>query len=313
MKSLFFSVVMLALALPLFSQPMVLPLWPEGVPHHRDAGLKEEVREEGGVTRVFHVQNPEMTVFLPSGSIATGQAVVICPGGGYHILAWDKEGTDIAKWLNSLGIAGIVLKYRLPVDESNTVSYAVVLEDAQRALRLVRYHAQAWHIDPRQVGIMGFSAGGHLASTAATHFDEGDPQAGDPVERMSCRPDFVLLGYAVISLADSVTHHGTKNALLRSDPSPAREREFSNERQVTEATPPAFLFLAADDRAVPPENTLLFFEALKEHHVPVEMHIYPTGGHGFGLALKDGHTARWTQDAAAWLRWVGTLSETKKE
>ncbi len=290
----------------LYSQYKTLSLWSEGkVPHYKDTGLKEEISTSGGVTRISHVQKPEMTVFLPSGSVATGQAVVICPGGGYHILAWDKEGTDIAKWLNSLGIAGVVLKYRLPVDESNTISYKVALEDAQRALRLVRFHAKKWNIDPQKVGIMGFSAGGHLASTAATHFDKGDPQATDPVEKLSCRPDFVLLGYAVVSLADTITHHGTKQALLRSDPSSERMKEFSNERQVTADTPPVFLFLAADDKTVPPENSLYFFMALKDHKVSAELHIYPGGGHGFGLAIdRDEHTARWTQDAAAWLKWI---------
>ena len=304
---IFISLMMLVLLSQTgFSQQTVIPLWPEGkVPHHRDAGLTEASKTSGGVTRISQVQSPSMTVYLPSGANATGQAVVICPGGGYHILAWDLEGTDIAKWLNSLGIAGIVLKYRLPVDESNTVSYKVALEDAQRALRLVRYHAKEWHIDTGKVGVMGFSAGGHLASTLGTHFDAGDPAAADPVERESSRPDFMMLGYPVISMDDSITHKGSKNALLRSDPSPARAREFSNELQVTRDTPPTFLFLAANDKAVPPGNSLRFFEALKEHNVPAEMHIYPTGGHGFSLAInRDKHTARWTQDAAAWLKWI---------
>jgi acetyl esterase/lipase len=139
----------------------------------------------------------------------------------------------------------------------------------------------------------------------ATHYDKGNPEAKDPVEKMSCRPDFVLLGYPVISMDDAITHQGSKKALLRSDPSPQRAKEFSNELQVTEDTPPAFLFLAADDKAVPPENSIRFFEALKKHGVPAEMHIYPSGGHGFSLAInRDKHTARWTQDAAAWLRWI---------
>ncbi len=305
-KRILITILLAGIGLFLYSQEYRLPLWPEGqVPNMKDLGKKEKVVTSGGITRISDVQVPDIAVYLPSGANATGQAVVICPGGGYHILAYNWEGTDIAKWLNSLGIAGIVLKYRLPVDESNTVSYRVALEDAQRALRLVRYHAGEWNIDPAQVGIMGFSAGGHLASTLGTHYDSGDPAAANPVERKSSRPDFMVLGYPVISMNDSITHKGSKNALLRSDPSPARAREFSNELQVTKDTPPAFLFLAADDKAVPPENSLRFFEALKNHNVPVEMHIYPTGGHGFGLAInKDKHTARWTQDAAAWLKWI---------
>jgi len=307
MKKLFlFTGLCILSVLSLFSQARVMSLWPEGeIPHYKDVGMKEKLETNGGISRFSGVQVPDIAVFLPSGANATGQAVVVCPGGGYHILAYNWEGTDIAKWLNSLGIAGIVLKYRLPVDESNTVSYKVALEDAQRAMRLVRYHAKEWNIDPAKVGIMGFSAGGHLASTVATHYDKGNPEAKDPVERMSCRPDFVLLGYPVISMDDAITHKGSKKALLRSDPSPQRAKEFSNELQVTEDTPPAFLFLAADDKAVPPENSIRFFEALKKHGVPAEMHIYPSGGHGFSLAInRDRHTARWTQDAAAWLRWI---------
>ncbi len=299
-----FTMMLMATSMTLYSQNTTLPLWPDGVPNMQDLGKSEKAVTSGGITRISDVQEPDIAVYLPSGANATGQAVVICPGGGYHILAYNWEGTDIAKWLNSLGIAGIVLKYRLPVDKSNIVSYLSPLMDAKRAIRLVRYHAKAWNIDPGKVGVMGFSAGGHLASTLGTHFDKGDPNAKDPVERESSRPDFMLLGYPVISMADSITHMGSKEALLRSDPSPARVREFSNELQVSDETPPTFLFLAADDQAVPPENSIVFFEALKKHKVPVEMHIYPTGGHGFSLAINiSEHTARWTEDAAAWLRW----------
>jgi len=298
--------IFMTMSMMLNAQDVRLPLWPDGVPNMKKIGKTEKVvKNPGGITGISDVQNPDIAVFLPSGRNATGQAVVICPGGGYHGLAYDWEGSDIAKWLNSLGIAGIVLKYRLPVDESNIISYLSPLMDAKKAIRLVRYHAKEWNIDPGKVGVMGFSAGGHLASTLGTHFDYGNLKAIDPVERESSRPDFMLLGYPVISMADSITHMGSKKALLRSDPSPVRVKEFSNELQVTKDTPPTFLFLAADDKAVPPENSLVFFEALKDHGVPVEMHIYPTGGHGFSLAINiSSHTARWTQDAAAWLRWI---------
>ena len=298
--------IFMTMSMMLNAQDVRLPLWPDGVPNMKKIGKTEKVvKNPGGITGISDVQNPDIAVFLPSGRNATGQAVVICPGGGYHGLAYDWEGSDIAKWLNSLGIAGIVLKYRLPVDESNIISYLSPLMDAKKAIRLVRYHAKEWNIDPGKVGVMGFSAGGHLASTLGTHFDYGNPKAIDPVERESSRPDFMLLGYPVISMADSITHMGSKKALLRSDPSPVRVKEFSNELQVTKDTPPTFLFLAADDKAVPPENSLVFFEALKDHGVPAEMHIYPTGGHGFSLAINiSSHTARWTQDAAAWLRWI---------
>ncbi len=303
--AVFFVTFLMATSMTMFSQNVTLPLWPDGVPNMKDLGKTEKAVTSGGITRISDVQKPDIAVYLPSGANTTGQAVVICPGGGYHILAYDWEGTDIAKWLNSLGIAGIVLKYRLPVDESNIISYLSPLMDAKRAIRLVKYHAKEWNIDPRKVGVMGFSAGGHLASTLGTHFDKGDPSAKDPVARESSRPDFMLLGYPVISMTDSITHMGSKEALLRSDPSPARAREFSNELHVNKETPPTFIFLAADDKAVPPENSVVFFEALKKNNVPVEMHIYPKGGHGFSLAInKSKHTARWTEDAAAWLRWI---------
>ncbi len=305
-SKVFILTILATMSVMVYAQDVRLSLWPEnGIPDHKDTGIKEQWDTTNRLIAVRKVQNPDIAVFLPSRGNATGQAVVICPGGGYHVLAYSWEGTDMARWLNSLGVAGIVLKYRLPVDESNTVSYKVALEDAQRALRMVRYHAKEWNIDPGKVGVMGFSAGGHLASTLGTHFVYGDPKAKDQVERESSRPDFMLLGYPVISMADSITHKGSKKALLRSDPSPARVKEFSNELQVTKDTPPTFLFLAADDKVVPPENSLVFFEALKKHNVPVEMHIYPKGGHGFSLAINiSHHTARWTQDAAAWLRWI---------
>lgn len=285
------------------AQNQTLPLWQGKIPNYKDVGEKE-VRDTANIVRISKVQKPDIAVFLPSKANATGQAVVICPGGGYHILAYDWEGTDMAKWLNSIGIAGIVLKYRLPDAKCNIVSYRSPLMDAQRALRLVRYHAKEWNIDPEKVGIMGFSAGGHLASTAGTHFDNGDPDATDPVEKLSCRPDFMILGYPVITMADSVTHGGSKNNLLGPDPSPDLIRNFSNELQVNANAPPTFLFFASDDKAVPPANSLLFYRALIRHHVPAEMHIYPEGGHGFSLAIGKPHLATWTQSCAGWLKWL---------
>jgi len=288
------------------SQNRILPLWQGTIPNYRDVG-KKEVSDTSNIVRISKVQNPDIAVFLPSKANATGQAVVICPGGGYHILAYDWEGTDIAKWLNSIGVAGIVLKYRLPDAKCNIVSYKSPLMDAQRALRLVRYHAREWHIDPTKVGVMGFSAGGHLASTAGTHFDAGDPDATDPVERLSCRPNCMILGYPVITMADSITHRGSKQNLLGLHPSAKLVRNFSNELQVTDNTPPTFLFLASDDQVVPPANSLFFYQALIRHHIPAEMHIYPEGGHGFSLAIGKSHLSTWTHSCAEWLRWLNKL------
>lgn len=300
---IFSIIALIFFSLSVNAQNKVLPLWQGIPPNYKDAGEKEKI-EIRDIEIISLVQNPDISVYLPSKSNATGQAVVICPGGGYHILAYDWEGTDMAKWLNSLGIAGIVLKYRLPDAKSNIVSYKSPLLDAQRAMRMVRFHAKEWNIDPQKVGIMGFSAGGHLASTAGTHFDTGNQDAIDPVEKLSCRPDFMLLGYPVISMDDAVTHKGSKNNLLGENPTPELIKEFSNELQVTPDTPPTFLFLASDDKAVIPENSILFYQALIKNEVPAEMHIYPEGGHGFSLATTKPHVSKWTSDCAAWLKWI---------
>jgi acetyl esterase/lipase len=197
------------------------------------------------------VQKPDIAVFLPSKKNATGEAVIVCPGGGYSILAYDWEGSDIARWLNSRGITAFVLKYRLPLSKSNIVPHKSPLMDAQRAMRLVRFNAEKWNIDPGKIGIMGFSAGGHLASTLSTHFDGGDPVSSDPVERMSCRPDFSVLVYPVITFTEEFQHSGSRINLLGEDADESLVRYYSNELQVTEDTPRAILIHADDDTAVP--------------------------------------------------------------
>ncbi len=298
-----FVILLLLTSKLIIAQNTRLPLWKGTPPNYKDAGEKE-ILEMNKYEVLSLVQNPDIAVYLPSKPNATGQAVVICPGGGYQVLVYDWEGMDIAKWLNSIGVAGIILKYRLPNAECNIISYKSPLLDAQRAIRIVRYHAKEWNIDPENVGIMGFSAGGHLASTAGTHFDTGSPDAEDPVEKLSSRPDFMILGYPVISMDDAITHKGSKNNLLGPDPTPELVKEYSNELQVTKDTPPAFLFLASDDKAVIPENSIRFYQALIKNNVPAEMHIYPEGGHGFSLAVNKPHTNEWTGDCAVWLRWM---------
>jgi acetyl esterase/lipase len=284
------------------SNPLMLPLWHGSPPNAQPAGQPEERVQEGDILWVRHVQNPMIEVRLPSRANATGQAVVVCPGGGYGGLAYDWEGTDVAGWLNSRGIAAIILSYRLPVDgEVAHQKWLCPLLDAQRAIRLTRAHAAAWAVDPAKVGIMGFSAGGHVASTAGTHFDSGDPQAADPVERFSSRPDFMILAYPVISMMPGTTHAGSRLNLLGEHPSEELVRRYSNELQVTAETPPTFLVQAGDDQAVPVQNSLLFYEALLAHKVPAELHIYPQGGHGFSLGLKKGRLQDWTQLCARWL------------
>jgi len=282
--------------------PLVLPLWEGSPPNAQPAGQPFERVQEETILWVRHVQNPSIEVRLPSRGNATGQAVVVCPGGGYGGLAYDWEGTDMAGWLNSRGIAAIILSYRLPVDgDVEHQKWLSPLLDAQRAIRLTRAHATDWGIDPVKVGIMGFSAGGHLASTAGTHFDAGSAEATDPVDRLSSRPDFMILVYPVISLATASAHGGSRLNLLGENPSDELLQRYSNELQVTAETPPTFLLHAADDPAVPVRNSLLFYDALLAHNVPAELHIYPHGGHGFSFAFDKARVQDWTQICARWL------------
>lgn len=288
-------------------EPITLPLYGDGsIPFAKASTEAEEIRSTHIVV-VSKVQEPLIQVFLPSKANATGQAVVICPGGGYGVLAYDWEGLDIAKWLNSHGIAGIVLKYRLPSGESQTEPHMVPLTDAKRALRLVRSHAEEWNISPEKIGIMGFSAGGHLASTLATHFDAGNDQSTDSIEKLSSRPDFAILGYPVVSFDTSFTHSGSRNNLIGQNPDSKWVEYFSNEKQVTEETPPTFLFHSQDDEGVPVRHSLEFFQALTAHKVPAEMHVYPTGGHGFSLSInKEGTQKGWTESC---IKWLGELNK----
>lgn len=236
---------------------------------------------------------PTITPYMPDPAKATGAAVVICPGGGYGGLA-QHEGKDYALWLNEMGVAGFVLKYRLG---SSGYRHPVMVQDAARAVRLVRSRASEWKIDVNRVGIMGSSAGGHLASTLVTHFDAGQPNADDPVERLSSRPDLGILCYAVISMGPN-THQGSKNNLLGPNPDADLVRLLSNELQVTKDTPPCFLWHTWEDQAVKVENSMEFAAALQRNGVPFDLHIYQKGRHGIGLA--GGHA--WTKDCAFWLK-----------
>ena len=282
--------------------PFTVPLYEnETVPNSKPSGEREEI-DRGDIAVVRKVQEPNIQVFLPSKRNATRQAVVICPGGGYGVLAYDWEGTDIAKWLNSHGIAGIVLKYRLPSADSQVDPHEVPLMDAQRAVRLVRQHAEEWNIDPDQVGVMGFSAGGHLASTLATHFDKGNSGSDKEVDTFSSRPDFAILGYPVISLKEHISHLGSRNNLLGKSPSDELVNYYSNDLQVSPDTPPTFTFHSLDDKTVPVQLSLLFYEALINHQVPAEMHLYPIGGHGYSLGVNaEGTHTSWMNACISWL------------
>lgn len=296
--ALLIPVVYAASAAP---DPIILPLWEGTPPNSQPAGQPESRSKGGSIVWIGHVQAPSVEVRLPSQGNATGQAVIVCPGGAYGGLAYDWEGTDIASWLNSRGVAAIVLRYRLPIDgDVAHQKWLCPLLDAQRAIRFTRAHAAEWAINPAKVGIMGFSAGGHLASTAGTHFDAGDTKAADPIDRFSSRPDFLILIYPVITMGE-YTHGGSRENLLGKNPSADLVRLYSNELQVTAQTPPTFLVHAGDDNAVPVQNSLLFYEALVAHKVPAELHVYPHGGHGFSLALGKGRLSDWPQLCARWL------------
>ena len=283
------------------AQNVTLPLWPEGIPNYKETATVEKW-DTSDIIAVTNVQNPEIAVYLPAKRQATGQAVIICPGGGYWALAYDFEGIDVAKWLNSKGIAGIVLKYRLPTSDGQIVPYESPLMDAKQAMRLVRYHAEEWNINPERIGIMGFSAGGHLASTLGTHFDYGNLYSTDLVERISCRPDFMILMYPVITMTKPFMHKGSRNALIGEFPETTLAENYSNELQVTDDTPPTFLIHAGDDKGVPVNNSLVFYQALVDNDIPAEMHIYPTGGHGFSLAINKGHLSQWTDSCIEWIK-----------
>jgi acetyl esterase/lipase len=283
------------------AQNYTLPLWPQGAIPNQIITGKPEIRDTTNIVRISNVQEPNIAVYLPSKQNASGKAVVICPGGGYRILAYDWEGTDIAKMLNAKGIAAIVLKYRLPSPATCIIPHKTPLLDAQRAMRLVRHNAAKWNIDPAQIGIMGFSAGGHLASTLSTHYDAGNPQSHDPVEQQSCRPDFSILMYPVVSSDPNIWHRGSFVALLGEDPTDKLLLHYSNEKQVNQQTPPAILIHSADDKSVPVQNSIRYYEALLHNNVSAEMHLYPNGGHGYSLALGRGHLATWPDRVIEWI------------
>ncbi|MBK9138324.1 MAG: alpha/beta hydrolase [Verrucomicrobia bacterium] len=269
--------------------PPVL-LWPDGAP---------------GALGDTDADKPSLTPYLPEAVRRTGAAIVICPGGGYGGLA-GHEGHDYALWLNQHGVTAFVLKYRLG---SRGYRHPIMLQDAARAVRLVRARSAEWQVDPRRVGIMGSSAGGHLASTLLTHFDAGDSGAADPVERQSSRPDLGILCYAVITLGE-FTHQGSKHNLLGNDPSPELVRLLSNELQVTAQTPPCFIWHTWEDQAVPVENSLQFAAALRRAGVPFDLHIYEKGRHGIGLAsvppFSNPHP--WAADCVFWLKERGFVA-----
>ena len=273
-----------------------LPLYENSVPNSIDAPNKENVTNTDGIMRIAKVSKPTITIYKPENP--NGKAVIICPGGGYGILAWEKEGTKVAELFNQWGITAFVLKYRLPDDTTMIDKSLAPLQDAQQAIRMVRKNAAKWNINPKSIGIMGFSAGGHLASTAATHFAFNADK--NNTDTTSVRPDFAILLYPVVSFDQTFTHKGSKFNLLGNNPNQEQTNYFSNELQVNSLTPPTFLVHAGDDGSVPVENSIRFYQACIKNKVPVEMHLYPKGGHGFGLNNKT-TTDKWTERLENWL------------
>jgi acetyl esterase/lipase len=266
----------------------VIPLWTGAAP---------------GALGTDEADIPVITVFLPRTVAAGTPAVIVCPGGGYVRLADNHEGRQVASFLNSLGVAAFVLRSRL----GPRYHHPVELGDVQRAIRLVRARATAWNLDPARIGIIGFSAGGHLAMTASTMADGGNSGAADPIERVSSRPDYAVLGYPVISMTEAWTHQGSKTALLGASPDASLAAQLSGERAVTKDTPPTFLFHTNADTTVPPENSIYYYLALRRASVPAELHIFEKGPHGVGLANDDDALSEWSTLLANWLRTRGII------
>jgi acetyl esterase/lipase len=272
-------------------EPMLL--WPNGAP---------------GAMGNADADKPAIRMYEPEAAKRTGTSIVVCPGGGYGGLAIDHEGQQIGEFLRSHGVTAFVLKYRL----GPKYHHPTQLNDVSRAIRLVRANAAQWKLATNRVGVMGFSAGGHLASTVSTHFDAGDPKAADPVDQQSSRPDFSVLCYPVISFTASYAHKGSARNLLGENPDPELLKSLSNETQVTEKTPPTFIFHTQEDPGVPVQNALSYYTALVEKKVPAELHVYQYGAHGVGLAIGDPVLTTWKERLIGWLQTSGLLSDVKR-
>ena len=279
----------------------VVPIWPEGVPGLLpNAGAEVEVD-----ARISNVHAPTLTAYLASEKQNTGTAVIVCPGGAYRRLAIDKEGTDVAVWLNGLGVSAFVLKYRM-----QEYGHPAPLRDVLRAVRLLRTQAARWKIAPDRIGVLGFSAGGHLASSAGTLFDAPEGRTGADLDRVSARPDFLVLAYPVISMSAPYVHAGSRQSLLGADAPPSLVERVSTNLQVTRDTPPSFLVHGGTDTSVPPENSVLFYSALRRAGVPAELHLYQEGAHGVGLEPNHGPISNWPARCAEWLAVRGLLARS---
>ena len=284
-----------------YAQKEIIPLYPEGVKCTNNLPAEIDYDQDG---RIFKkVVEPEIWYYPTSLNKKNKPAVLVIPGGGYYGIWFDKEGIEVAKWLNSLGISAFVLKHRVPHWESKSCRSKVALNDAKRSIRIIRENAKKWEINVKNIGVLGFSAGGHLASTLSTHHDNGLYDSNLLIDKISCRPDFSILVYPVITMQDTpYTHNGTKENLLGKKPSKDSINFFSNELQVKEDTPPAILIHTNQDTGVPPENSIQYYLALRKNNIPAALHIWEGGPHGLGLAKNyDGSFKNWPETVERWM------------
>lgn len=282
-------IVLLLAQYAVAAEPVKIPLWADGAP---------------GTPATKPADEPALFLYRPAEGAANGTAIVVCPGGGYAHLAMDHEGKQIAEWFNSMGVTAFVLQYR---HNGSGHQHPVPMMDGQRAMRTVRARAAEWGIDPAKIGVIGFSAGGHLASTLGTHFDAGQTSDVDPIERVGSRPDFMILCYPVISMTARYTHAGSRENLLGKLPGSNLARKMSNELQVTSRTPPTFIWSTDADDVVPVENSVAFYQAMKRAGVPGELHVFQNGPHGLGLARDVPGTAAWPDLCRNWLEVRGLI------
>lgn len=298
MKYLF---LLILIPFSLSAQDLVIPLWIGDIPNYVETGEKEQVGNVGEKFEMYtSVINPDISVYFPSKkSIKKDKVILVIPGGAYGAIVYKWEGSSIAKFLSEKGFTAIVLKYRLPNSKSSAIGFKSPLLDAERAMRLIKSNADKWGI--KQVGVMGFSAGGHLASTLGTHFDVEKGFVSDDVDSLSSRPDFMVLMYPVITMDSTFTHIGSRNNLLGDNPSKDLIEFYSNEKQVTKSTPPTFIVHSMDDDVVPVHNSLVFYNTLQKHKINSELHIYQYGGHGFALAEGRGYLETWKHICIEWI------------
>lgn len=281
-----------------YSAPTVFPLWPEGVP-----GMKDIGPEQNGKGYIQNTSNPTLTLVGPAVDRPNGTAIIVAPGGGYVRQAVDREGTQYANWLSTLGVTTFVLNYRM-----QEFGHPAPLQDVLRAVRLLRSRAAEFGIDPSRIGVMGSSAGGHLAASAGTLFDNPAGRTGTDLDKVSARPDFLVLMYPVIAMEGPAAHMGSRKALLGANPSKELVQLMSVDRQVTQRTPPTLLIHTQADAAVPVENSILFYQALTKHKVPAEMYLFEQGAHGMGMRDGLGNASQWPRRAEEWLRARGLLT-----